>query len=193
MKCVSCIAATSTLKFIGSASNRANLVETLSSLRFNVARFKFVRPTYLTQFRLRARNPPEWGSRRPDAGGWNQVQSWLGRPWKFLRHPSGTLTLERYKKVGEHKSGPSQYIGMTIFSARGAPIPPALCRPDWFPQRSATSPLYDCQSNEERRSPWVHPKINMSLSFIVLSDMRRFKLFSSDVSMVDVSSVSVQK
>ena len=68
MKWVSCTAVTSILRVLSSASKRAHLLESLSPLTFNVARFKSIRPTYLTHYRLRTGHPPEWGCRRLEEG-----------------------------------------------------------------------------------------------------------------------------
>ena len=68
MKWVSCTAATFTLRFESSPSKREHLLGSLSLLAFNVARFRDIKPTYLTHCQLRAGSPLRWWCQRPDVG-----------------------------------------------------------------------------------------------------------------------------
>ena len=74
VKWVSCTAATSTPRFLSSASKRVHLLESLSPLTFKLARFKAINPTYPTQCRLRAGNSSGWGCWLLDAGNRYKVQ-----------------------------------------------------------------------------------------------------------------------
>ena len=64
VKCVSWTEATCTLRFESSLSRCAHLLGSLSPLAFKVARFRAIKPTYLTHCRLWTWNHWEWGSQQ---------------------------------------------------------------------------------------------------------------------------------
>ena len=61
MKWVSYSAGTCTLRFESSVSKRPHSPRSVSPFGFKVARFRAIKPTYLTHCRLRRENPREWG------------------------------------------------------------------------------------------------------------------------------------
>ena len=80
-----------------------HLFGSLSPLTFKVARFRDIKPTYLTHCRLWSGSRRGWGSRRRASEIRCRAQSWLGRPWTFLRHLVDTAALGNYRNKDNRK------------------------------------------------------------------------------------------
>ena len=109
MKWVSCTAATSTLRFERSPSKQARLLGSLSPLVFNMARFRAIKPTYFTHWRLRHGNPLRvrtlTACLRDSVPSSDVTQPSLDTPTTSR----GTPTLGPRKMMGEHNKDPLHF------------------------------------------------------------------------------------